>query len=181
MPERSAESSPWKQREFIQKAFILLSRSHIRLSGFCSVEGAAQHGASAAGRLICQNALVGLGIWPATTKAQSCWARACSGFLYVSGFFPGLVRSWAAAPLPTERLLPAARVFACCWSDSGTSRLTPGFHALFCARVQGQQCVCTVLCRVWIRAQCVGPRAGRNWAQPARAMSWEAGTPGSWE
>lgn len=31
---------------------------------------------------------------------------------FVLGFFPGLVRGWATASLPTERLLPAARVFA---------------------------------------------------------------------
>lgn len=39
MPEQSAEISPWKQCEFILKAFILLSRSHVRPTGFCRVEG----------------------------------------------------------------------------------------------------------------------------------------------
>lgn len=38
MPEQSAEISPWKQREFILKAFILLFRFHVRLSRFCSIE-----------------------------------------------------------------------------------------------------------------------------------------------
>lgn len=45
MPEQSAENSPWKQREFILNAFLLLSRSHVRLGGFCSAEGVAQPGA----------------------------------------------------------------------------------------------------------------------------------------
>lgn len=39
MPEQSAEISPWKQCEFILKAFILLSRSCVRPTGFCRVEG----------------------------------------------------------------------------------------------------------------------------------------------
>lgn len=43
MPKPNAESSPWKQREFILKAFVLLFTCHMRLSGFCSTEKVAQH------------------------------------------------------------------------------------------------------------------------------------------
>lgn len=75
MPKASAESSPWKQREFILKAFVLLSTSHMRLSGFCSTEKVAQHGEvlrgearlpGTPGNLACshQNTkLLGLGLW----------------------------------------------------------------------------------------------------------------------
>lgn len=39
MPEQSAESSPWKQREFMLKAFILLPGCHVRLVGFVAQKG----------------------------------------------------------------------------------------------------------------------------------------------